>query len=198
MSTGGNGAIKAIWNWFWRPSAKYAIGTLLIVGVVAGGAGIIIFNAALDHSNSLEFCTGCHEMADAPLKEYQQTAHYNSRSGVRATCPDCHVPKSGPAKLMAKLAAAKDVYGTIMGTIDTPEKYEAMRLEMAKGVWAKMKDSDSRECRSCHTLDAMKLDLQDRSAAKKHQRMAQDGKDRKTCIDCHKGVAHKLPPGENE
>ncbi|MEO5373626.1 MAG: NapC/NirT family cytochrome c [Alphaproteobacteria bacterium] len=199
MSKGVAGLIRGLWDWFWRPSAKFALGTLLVIGVVVGGGGIIVFNAALDHSNSTEFCTGCHEMAGAPFEEYKQSAHASNRTGVRAGCPDCHVPKSGPAKLLAKLSAAKDVYHTILGTINTPEKYEAMRLDMAKGVWAKMKATDSRECRSCHSFEGMKFDAQDKSASKKHQKtMKQEGDDRKTCIDCHKGIAHKKPSGSED
>ena len=47
---------------------------------------------------------------------------------------------------------------------------------------------------SQHSLEAMELDKQDRSARKKHtlERMQEKGE---TCIDCHKGIAHQLPEG---
>jgi nitrate/TMAO reductase-like tetraheme cytochrome c subunit len=79
-----------------------------------------------------------------------------------------------------------------LGTIDTREKFEAKRLELAKNVWASMEASDSRECRNCHSLEAMDLESQGRSVSKKHtlERNLEKGK---TCIDCHKGVAHELP-----
>lgn len=190
MSEGMGTAIKRLWAWFWRPSTRYALGFLLIVGVVVGGGGVIALNMAIGHTNSLEFCTGCHEMADNPLTEYQKTPHYNNRTGVRVTCPDCHVPHSGLPMLMAKLAAANDVLHTILGTINTPEKFETHRLAMAESVWAKMKATDSRECRSCHKFEAMDFELQDNRSAKKHQKaMVEKG----TCIDCHKGIAHKKP-----
>ena len=82
----------------------------------------------------------------------------------------------------------------IMGTIDTPEKFEARRLELAKHVWDRMKKTDSRECRNCHSFDSMDLDEQDKSARKKHipERALEKGE---TCIDCHKGIAHELPEG---
>ena len=53
-----------------------------------------------------------------------------------------------------------------------------------------MKANDSRECQSCHTIAAMDLKEQDRSARKKHKNAETRGK---TCIDCHTGVAHRLP-----
>jgi cytochrome c-type protein NapC len=63
---------------------------------------------------------------------------------------------------------------------------------MAKAEWARMKESDSIGCRNCHSFESMDLDQQDKSARSKHSRaaMAESGK---TCIDCHKGIAHDLP-----
>ena len=64
------------------------------------------------------------------------------------------------------------------------------RLQLAQNVWRAMKETDSRECRNCHQLDSMDLEEQDRSARKKHAKAEEKGK---TCIDCHKGIAHSLP-----
>jgi cytochrome c-type protein NapC len=124
------------------------------------------------------------------LEEYKQTIHYQNPSGVRATCSDCHVPTQFLPKMYAKIMAAKDVFHEIIGTIDTPEKYEAHRWDMATRVWAKMKSTDSRECRNCHRFDQMDLAEQTRSARAQHGRADDEGK---TCIDCHRGLAHKEP-----
>jgi len=156
------------------------------------GAGIIfagVFNFGLSATNEMAFCTSCHSMK-VNLEEYKETPHYKNASGVRATCSDCHVPKSFGPKMVAKVLAYKDVMHEILGTIDTPEKYEAHRWGMANRVWDKMKASDSRECRSCHAFDQMDLAEQDRSARKRHGRAEDEGK---TCIDCHKGIAHEEP-----
>lgn len=116
--------------------------------------------------------------------------HFANGSGVRADCADCHVPKELGPKLMSKLMAAKDVYHEIAGTIDTREKFEARRWEMANRVWDKMQATDSRECRSCHTAEAMDLDVQDVTARKKHRNAEERGQ---TCIECHQGIAHEEP-----
>jgi cytochrome c-type protein NapC len=131
------------------------------------------------------------------LEEYKETVHYRSASGVRAICSDCHVPKPLIPKLIAKVMAAKDVFHEIIGTINTKEKFEKHRWEMAQRVWAKMKATDSRECRSCHDFTSMDLSEQDRLARKKHGKAVEKGK---TCIDCHKGIAHEDPeePEEDE
>jgi nitrate/TMAO reductase-like tetraheme cytochrome c subunit len=53
-----------------------------------------------------------------------------------------------------------------------------------------MKASDSRECRNCHTWEAMDPHKQ---TARAQEKMAEGQKEGKTCIDCHKGIAHSLP-----
>ncbi|KAF0140713.1 MAG: trimethylamine-N-oxide reductase (cytochrome c) 1 cytochrome c-type subunit TorC [Rhodospirillaceae bacterium] len=187
--------IKQFWGLLWRPSTWTVGGVLLTIGFLIGGGGFIALNVTLAYTNTLEFCTGCHEMKTA-LAEMQQTKHYSNRVGIQVECPDCHVPATGLPKYLAKLAAVKDVWGSLTGVIDTPEKYEARRSEMARKVWAHMKKAGSRECFSCHAFEAMEFDEQDKTAARKHQRaMKDDSSERKTCIDCHKGVVHKLPPG---
>ena len=169
----------------------------LVVVVLAFAAGILatgLFNVGLSATNEMEFCTSCHSM-QTPFGEYQKTAHYKSASGVRAACADCHVPKEFGPKMVAKILAYKDVLHEILGTIDTPEKYEQHRWDMANRVWAKMKASNSRECRSCHNFSQMDLSAQDRMARKRHARAEDEGK---TCIDCHKGIAHTEPDDPNE
>lgn len=163
------------------------VALIFFAGVVFAG----LFNVGLEYTNRTEFCTSCHSMK-TNLAELEEKVHWKSRSGVHAGCADCHVPKDFKDKMIAKVMAAKDVYHEIMGTIDTPEKYEARRLDMAQRVWAKMKASDSRECKSCHGFAHMDFSEQDRFARKKHENAPDRGQ---TCIDCHKGIGHKLPEG---
>lgn len=157
--------------------------------IVLGVIGTSGFSFVLEETNTTEFCTSCHSMQWVKA-EWQQSSHFNNASGVRAECKDCHVPHAFLPKLEAKLLAAKDVWHEILGTIDTEEKFKAHRWNMANRVWARMLATDSRECRSCHTAEAMALSEQTRSARKKHRRASRDGV---TCIECHRGVAHKEP-----
>ncbi|MCK5718821.1 MAG: NapC/NirT family cytochrome c [Thiomargarita sp.] len=198
---------------------KKLLGILVIFGV--GIVFTIGFSAALDYTNTTEFCTSCHSMS-INLKEMKENVHYKNASGVTAGCSDCHVPKPLIPKLWAKVMAAKDVYHHLMGTIDTQEKFEERRWKMANVVWEKMRASNSRECRSCHSFASMDFDEQDRSASKKHQKAVQEActnednscssKDDKLCadeikpcldknqdcIDCHKGIAHEEPEDPND
>lgn len=80
-------------------------------------------------------------------EEYRKTIHYSNRTGVRATCPDCHVPKEFVPKMLRKFEARNDVWAHLTGKVDTPEKFEANRKAMAEREWARMKALDSATCR---------------------------------------------------
>ena len=161
---------------------------IAIISLIAGIVGWGGFNTAMEATNTLGFCISCHEMEDTVYQEYKTTIHYKNRSGVRATCPDCHVPRPWVYKMIRKIQATRELYHKAMGTIDTPEKFEEKRLELAKRVWNAMKSTDSRECRNCHNFNSMDPTKQKRRAAKQHASAKEDGL---TCIDCHKGIAHK-------
>ena len=164
-----------------------------IAVVVAFFVGIIFwggFNTAMEATNTEEFCISCHEMKSNVYVEYKDTAHYNNRTGVRATCPDCHVPKQWVHKMVRKVQATNELYHKFMGTIDTKAKFEAKRAELAQHVWDAMKRTDSRECRNCHEFGSMDYTKQGHRGMEAHQQGFEAGK---TCIDCHKGIAHRLP-----
>ncbi len=185
--------IGRLWRWFWSPSARWTLGSLVIIGGVGGILFWGGFNWSMELTNTEPFCISCHEMHDTVYQEYRQTIHFSNRSGVRASCPDCHVPKDWIHKVVRKIQATNELYHTFIApSIDTPEKFEAKRIELAENVWYAMKTTDSRECRNCHHFDFMDLSLQENRSVEQHQAAAQNGK---TCIDCHRGIAHELPAG---
>lgn len=177
-----------------RPGSKTrrVVAATLLLGFVVGILFWGGFNTAMEASNSLEFCTSCHEMRDTVFAEYQQTIHYRNRSGVRATCADCHVPREWVPKLIRKVQATNELYGKLVGTIDTPQKFEAKRAELASHVWKRMKETDSLECRNCHTAASMSPDKQTEKAQARHAKGRSEGL---TCIDCHYAIAHQEPEG---
>jgi len=187
--------IVDMWTTLKKPSAKYSLIALLTIGFFSGIFFWGGFNTAMEATNTMEFCISCHEMRDNVYQEYKQTIHYKNRTGVRAVCSDCHVPKDWSHKMIRKVQASAEVWGKLMGTIDTKEKFEANRLRLAEHEWARMKASDSRECRNCHSFDGMDTEKQKLRGAKMHK-IAQDEK--QTCIDCHKGIAHHKPKGMKE
>ncbi len=182
--------LSKFWRWFMEPSRRIGRGALIIVGAVLGVVFWGGFNTYMEYTNTMGFCISCHEMRTTVYEEYKTTVHYKNPSGVRAICSDCHVPKEWTAKLFRKIRATNELYHKVVGTIDTPEKFEAKRLELAEHVWAEMKGNNSRECRNCHSYDAMHFEKQSRRAAEKMREGLEKGE---TCIDCHKFVAHKKP-----
>jgi cytochrome c-type protein NapC len=173
-----------------KPKARFAL--LACLWLVIGMAIAVVGRAAIDRTNTVEFCISCHEMKDNNYEEYKETIHARNRSGVKATCADCHVPHEFVDTAIRKLMAANDVFHHLMGTIDTREKFEKNRIALARRVWQRMKESDSRECRHCHDTQTMDPEKQGKTARKQHLKMATGGR---TCIDCHYGIAHKEPEG---
>jgi cytochrome c-type protein NapC len=173
------------------PSRYFSLGFLTIGGFIAGIIFWGGFNTALEVTNTETFCISCHEMRNNVYQELKTTIHYTNRSGVRATCPDCHVPHEWTDKIARKTQATKEVWGKIFGTISTREKFLEKRLELAKHEWTRLKANDSLECRNCHDFEYMDFTRQGKRADKAHSTQLADGE--KTCIDCHKGIAHKLP-----
>ncbi|AWK89420.1 cytochrome C (plasmid) [Azospirillum thermophilum] len=168
--------------------------TKILLGMFVGGAALsaalfVGFDVLVHETKSNEFCTSCHTM-QGNYVEYQGTLHYQNRVGIQAGCSSCHVPSSGPELLWAKVRASKDLLHQFLGTVGTEEKFESARHRMAETVWKTMEATDSRECRSCHSLSNMDL-LEQRPSARRYHEVAI--REQTTCITCHKGIAHFLP-----
>ena len=188
--------IRKLWQALRHRCAACAMTTLVAGGVLAGLviAGLLLAGGAygLAWTNTEQFCISCHEMRDNVYAEYQGTIHDQNRTGVRAVCSDCHVPRAPGPMLARKFRATFELYGHMTGVIDTKEKFEAHRYELAKRVWVRMKQTDSLECRNCHNDEKVNTKLQSERARDRHAKGRAEGK---TCIDCHFGIAHKEPEG---
>lgn len=190
----GSSESKSTGSRLWRqPRRRWLLG-IPLGAVLAFGLGLLAYGgagAAMHATTNEAFCAdACHEMQAFTKPEWQASSHYKNAHGVHAGCPDCHVPGPFVPKMVRKVRAIGEGWHHLLGTIDTQEKYNAQKLEMAEHVWAYMKASDSRECRSCHSVERMDMTAQSEKAQRAHGRMATSGK---TCIDCHQGVAHEVP-----
>ena len=179
------------WRTAKTPSAHIPLGLLVAGGF---GWGILFWgglHTGIRVTNSNDFCVSCHSMRENVYQEYQRSVHYINSSGVRASCSDCHVPHDWADMIERKVKASREVWATIIGTVNTPQKFEERRLELAKHVWRRMQQDDSDTCRTCHNSMAMDLIAQNQRAERVHSEFLFTGKN--TCIDCHKGIAHSLP-----
>jgi cytochrome c-type protein NapC len=165
---------------------------LILLTLVVGAVMLTAGAAGLAWTNTEQFCIGCHEMKDNVYAEFKGTIHDVNRSGVRAICSNCHVPHEPWPLVKRKMRASLELAGHFMGVIDTKEKFQAKRYELATRVWTRMKETDSLECRNCHHDNAFDPDKQSERAKARHSTMKEKGL---TCIDCHFGIAHHEPDG---
>ena len=165
---------------------------LILVTLLVGAVMLTAGAAGLAWTNTEAFCTGCHEMKDNVYAEFKGTIHDVNRSGVRAICSNCHVPHEPWPLIKRKMRASLELWGHFRGVIDTKEKFEKRRYELATHVWTRMKETDSLECRNCHHDNAFDPEKQSDRAKARHSTMKEKGL---TCIDCHFGIAHHEPDG---
>lgn len=185
--------VRRLSEWLRRRCASPR-GPLLVLalGVAVGLGFVVSTSTALMLTGTEEFCaSACHEMS-YNRDEYKGTIHDVNRTGVRATCVDCHVPRTGIPLYFRKINAARDLWGHLTGSLDTEEKFEAKRYEMAVRVWTYMKKSDSRECKACHTMDHIDTEKSSEKAQRRHQKAKDENM---ACIDCHYAIAHNEPEG---
>lgn len=186
---------KGIWA---RPGKKWLFGIPLggFVAFALGAVALGTTNYILHETSSNEFCYTCHSHEQFIKPEYEASSHFRNLSGVRTGCADCHLPHDNWFELIwTKAIASLDIIPELTGKLDTAEKYESHRAEMAESVWRQFKENDSEFCRSCHIIDAMDLEGQERRAARRHSRPKEKGE---TCIDCHYGIVHQELEGADE
>lgn len=182
-------SILRCWRFLWRPSLRWPFLVLVGAGLVIGVAASGTFVAAMHLTSTDAFCSSCHQIDIVP--EWKASPHYANAAGFVAGCSDCHEPSDPLGMVVRKVKAVDETWNQLLGTISTPKKFEAHRLELAQKEWARLRADNSQECRSCHQMTTMndpsKTFLRDM-----HRTALANGQ---TCIDCHKGVAHK-PPDE--
>ena len=184
-------ARRGVWQRLTTPSATRSVLALVVVGLVIGAIGVIATQVVVAATGTNAFCGGaCHSMQWV-AREYQESGHYNNRTGVRAECHDCHIPHRYPELLWYKAEAGiKDVIGEMRGVISTEEKFKKERARMAEHVWAEYKANNSANCRTCHTFTPSIVAKQKDFVRPMHEQFLAG---QMTCIDCHKGIAHTAP-----
>ena len=80
--------LKGYWDLLNSPSKYFSLSFLTFGGFVAGIIFWGGFNTFMEYTNTLQFCTSCHEMEQLVFQEYKPTIHYKNRTGVRVNCAD--------------------------------------------------------------------------------------------------------------
>ncbi len=167
----------------------------VLIALVVGGVGGVLFMAFLlefDHyTSSNAFCTTCHSMSYAE-ETYRQTVHYDSASGVRASCGDCHVSKGVFAATWDHAIGSKDLFKQLFGPDYDDPVVNALHLpEAAFAARRWFKSRDSATCKRCHVQDAIQGKRADTAAIHREETEG------KSCIDCHYNLVHRKVPDES-
>jgi len=189
--TEARGWFSRSWHRLTTPSARWSVLALVVIGLLLGAGGVIGTQVMVAATGTNEFCSNaCHSMQWV-AKEYAQSGHHLNRTGVIATCHDCHIPHQYPEILWYKAKAGiKDAIGEMRGVISTEEKFKRERLRMAKSVWAEYKENNSANCQHCHAFTPEIVAKQKDFVQPMHQQVLAKAA---TCVDCHKGIAHTAP-----
>jgi nitrate/TMAO reductase-like tetraheme cytochrome c subunit len=190
------GFIRRLWRALNSPSARWSVLALTLLGVAVGAGAVISTQVMVAVTGTDAFCGGaCHSMQWVAA-EHKASTHGANSQGVAATCADCHIPHDYPYILWYKAkAGTRDAIQEMRGVISTEEKFLAARKHMAESVWAEFRETDSANCRTCHVFTPEVLALQKKFVRGEHEGRFDEGK---TCIDCHKGVAHEEPESDEE
>ena len=143
------GAVRRFLSWFFSYRSPWMWG---VIAIAAFAVGILFwggFNWALEATNQEAFCISCHEMRDNVFVEYRKTVHYSNKTGVRASCPDCHVPKEWSHKVVRKIQASNELYHKALGSIDTPAKFNAKRARKNRSPSNRVARPAHRSVRRC-------------------------------------------------
>ncbi|MCK5918796.1 MAG: NapC/NirT family cytochrome c [Cocleimonas sp.] len=149
-----------------KPSLLGRLIILLVIGVFSSSI------ASAEDLKALEKCETCHSKQ---ASEFQESVHYINRSGVQATCNNCHANKKHKNGVNASKVVKKP------------------RIEMVASEWKRLKDNNSKECKTCHSPMAMDLAKQEPRSVARHEESFDAGNT--SCINCHQGISHYLPDG---
>ena len=185
------GGIANLWHRLSTPSARWSVLSLTILGVLIGAGFTIGTQVMVNTTGTNAFCGGaCHSMQWV-ANEYRQSAHAINRTGVTASCHDCHIPHAYPELLWYKARAGiHDAIAETRGVISTEEKFKKERLRLAKDVWAEYKENNSANCQHCHAFTKDIVAKQKDFVRPMHEQFLAKAA---TCIDCHEGIAHTAP-----
>ena len=166
----------------------------VLIALVAGGIGGLVLMAFLIEfdrfASTNAFCTSCHSMTYAETA-YRRSPHYDSASGVRAQCGDCHVREGVLAGTWDHLVGAKDLFKQWFGPDYDDPVINALHLpEAAFAARAWFRRHDSVTCSRCHLQEAIQGKRADTAAIHRDETAG------KSCIDCHANLVHRRVPEE--
>ena len=152
-------------------------------GLILGALVILGTNFAIKKTSTSAYCISCHvhPQADASWKK---STHYDTRSGYRVTCVECHLPPKGKGYLKAKAKTGlRDLWSFWTKDSASFNWEDRKRLELARIY------TYESSCIKCHeNLFPEKLSREGEDA---HLYYTQQKKTPDlNCINCHLNAGH--------
>jgi formylglycine-generating enzyme required for sulfatase activity len=152
-------------------------------GLLVGILVILGANFAINRTSSSKYCMSCHihPLADASWKK---SVHYDTKSGYRVSCVECHLPPKGHGYLMAKARTGlRDLWSYWTKDSASLNWEDRKRLELARQY------TYESSCIKCHeNLFPAKLSKEGEDA---HLYYTQQKKTPDlNCINCHLNAGH--------
>ena len=155
-------------------------------GLLLGAVLILGGGKALNKTSKNEYCVSCHihPMADAAWKK---SVHYDTRSGTRTACVECHLPPKGENYLWEKgRTGLRDLWSYWTKDSASFNWEDRGRLEVARGHVFES------SCIECHeNLFPAKLTKEGEDAHLYYKQQREKIPDLH-CINCHLNAGHYI------
>ncbi|MGA1978342.1 MAG: SUMF1/EgtB/PvdO family nonheme iron enzyme [Bacteroidales bacterium] len=157
-----------------------------VPGLVTGVLLILGGRFAIQRSSTNDYCVSCHVHPSADAS-WKKSDHYQTESGYRVACIECHLPPEGQGYLMAKMKTGiRDLWRYWTRDSASFGWEDRKRLEQARSYVYES------SCIKCHeNLFPLKLSKAGEDAhlyykqAKKTPEL--------NCINCHLNAGHYIP-----
>lgn len=158
-----------------------------LAGLVVGFILMIVLFSVYSRSSTNDSCMSCHYHPEADMT-YKKSMHYNSKSGVKADCADCHLPVQGTSRrFFAKVrTGGKDLLSYIFKKPEDIDFQSKKDLEYARNIVY------NESCAECHVNLFPEGIEDDAIIAHLYYEEHQEELDLQ-CISCHLDAGHYNP-----
>ena len=188
------GRLTRLQEWWYREFRRMIGAWVFVVVLLSLGAVSV---ASIDFTDYIfshnTFCGNvCHVMESTVYRELQESSHWNSPTGVRATCADCHVDGRLTLAMIDNFLGTGELFVNLTNDFSKPGSFEKFRPGADDRERFKFIENDSARCRSCHVMEAIKPKRV--RGENQHKEAMEKGI---TCIMCHYNLVHKaVEPSE--
>lgn len=167
-------------------TAKY-VRVIAFVCFVFGVLMVLTGNKVLDYTSTDEYCMSCHIHPHAD-QSWKLSSHFNTKSGVKVHCVDCHLPPKGSSNYLwvKGKTGFKDLWSYYTKDSASFDWEKRKRLEYAVNIVF------NESCEHCHQ-NLYPKGLSSEGAVAHLYYEENKEKLNLQCINCHLDVGHYDP-----